>query len=154
MHRMCVWESEGSNRNCNWEGIVCNSDFERRLDGCLGFSPESFVIGISYPLTLRCACVCGLVCVQQGKHCNSIMKWGRVRLFENRKAIGSMYNFSFLVISYFVCCAKETYPFHCLVLFGLCETISRFSLVFIIKIDYRSHSILRFPTFVSQFWNV
>lgn len=40
-------KSERSNRNCNWEGIVCNSDFERRLDGCLGFSPKSFVIGIS-----------------------------------------------------------------------------------------------------------
>lgn len=151
MHRMCVWESEGSNRNCNWEGIVCNSDFERRLDGCLGFSPESFVIGILYPLTLRCV---WLSLCTTGKTLYSIMKWGRVRLFENRKAIGSMYNFSFLVISYFVCCAKETYPFHCLVLFGLCETISRYSLVFIIKIDYRSHSILRFSTFVCQFRNV
>lgn len=99
--------NERSNRNCNWEGIVCNSDFERRLDGCLGFR-----LGIVCywnflsSHTLVCECVCVFFCVYYGYTENSfymivIKRGSEFAYLRNRKAIGSMYNFSFLVIFYF-----------------------------------------------------
>lgn len=126
---------------------MCNSDFERRLDGCLGFSLELFVIGISYVLSVSLSqCVSWFLL----ETFNNIIKWGIFRLYSNRKAIGSMYNFSFLVIFYFtIRCkwrfTKATYPFHniSIVWSGLIypETISRFSMVFINETDYHHPTV-------------